>query len=448
MNTLHCIRGFLIGGLLAGVAACAGGGGLRLSDVTPEAIPSLEAQRSERPGDANVLARLGVGYFKAERYGDARTVLDTAVSLDSRNGIAAIYLGMTTEQLGDFAAARTAYQQYVTVGRSSTLRNTARQRLALVGRRELEFQAREALAAESSLARTPPDAGTIAVMPFSYTGTNPEIQPLTRGLAQLLITDLARSRQLRVLERERMQAMVNEMRLGDSARTDPQSAVRSGRMLRAERVVQGSLAEVGDGLRADAAVVDVSTAGVGTPANASNQLERLFDLEKALVFGIFGALGIQLSDAERAAIEQRPTANLQAFLAYSRGLEAEDRGDFAGAATAFGEAAALDPGFIAAAQGMAAANDLSAAAGQTVAQVEVAVVQNSAPDAGPPAPSTSDALANTVQTVNPTPTGQAVQDVSSTPTTPPPQRDPTAEGTGTEGPKPTTGTVVIIIRRP
>jgi len=29
-------------------AACAGGGGLRVSDITPEQIPEYEAQRAER----------------------------------------------------------------------------------------------------------------------------------------------------------------------------------------------------------------------------------------------------------------------------------------------------------------------------------------------------------------------------------------------------------------
>jgi TolB-like protein len=432
--------------LLLLLAGCAGGGALRVSDITPEAIPGLEQARAQHPGDAATLARLGVAYFKAGRYADARQALDSAVVRDGRNGIAAIYLGMTTEALGDFPAARLAYQHYIDIARSGELRETARRRFALVGQHELEFQARQALAQEASLSQQPPEANTVAVMPFSYSGTNPQIQPLTRGFAQLVVTDLTKSRQIRVLERERMQAIVNEMHLADSGRADPQMALRSGRLLRAARVVQGTLAERGSDLRVDAAVVDVASAGVAASAGATDALNRLFDLEKQVVFSIFTNLGIQLSDQERAAINQRPTQNVQAFLAYSRGLEAQDRGDYSGARDAFGEAAGLDPSFHAATQGASAASDLSIAAQQTTAQVEASVVQNQgAAGGGVSDEAKRDALQQASNNVNPTQTAQQNTQQQQTQA---PARQPGAEVTNTQGTPPATGTVVIVIRRP
>jgi TolB-like protein len=435
-------------GLLLTLAGCAAGGALRVSDITPESIPGLEQSRDQRPGDATALARLGVAYFKADRFADARQALDTAVARDARNGIAAIYLGMATEAVGDFPAARAAYQHYIDISRSGELRETAHRRLALVGRHEMEFQARQALAQEDALAQMPPEANTVAVMPFSYSGTNEEIQPLTRGFAQLVVTDLAKSRQIRVLERERMQAIVNELHLADSGRVDAQTALRSGRLLRAARVVQGTLAEQGSDLRVDAAVVDVASAGVAASTGASDALNRLFDLEKQVVYSIFTNLGIQLSDQERSAIEQRPTQNLQAFLAYSRGLEAEDRGDYAGAREAFGEAAGLDPSFRAAAQSAISASDLSFAAQQTTAEVEAVVQQNQVAEGGGGVTDVAkrDALLQVSNSVNPTQTvltnaDQQQQSLA-------PSRQPQSEATNTQGTAPPTGTLVIVIRRP
>ncbi|MGD0484801.1 MAG: tetratricopeptide repeat protein [Gemmatimonadales bacterium] len=432
------------------LGGCAGGGALRVSDITPEAIPALEQARAQRPGDAATLARLGVAYFKAGRFADARQALDSAVARDARNGLAAIYLGMATEAVGDFPAARTAYQHYVDIARSGELRETARRRLALVGRHEMEFQARQALAHEASLSQQAPEANTVAVMPFGYTGTNAQIQPLSRGFAQLVVTDLAKSRQIRVLERERMQAMMDEMRLSDSGRADPQTALRSGRMLRASRVVQGTLAERGSDLLVSAAVVDVASAGVAASTNNSDALNRLFDLEKQVVLSIFTNLGIQLSDQERAAINQRPTQNVQAFLAYSRGLEAQDRGDYSGARDAFGEAAGLDPSFHAATQGASAASDLSIAAQQTTAQVEAAVVQNQAATGGGVTDEARrDALQQASNNVNPTQTVQQnTEQQQQQQQTQAPARQPGAEVTNTQGTPPATGTVVIVIRRP
>ncbi len=441
--------------LVLSCGACAAGGGIRVSDVTPQQIPSLEAEKGRRPDDPNVLAQLGVAYFKAERYTDARPVLDTAVARDPGNGVAEIYLGMTAEQTGDFATARSAYQRYIGLARSSELKTAAQQRLALVGRRELEYQARQALASETTLMTMPPESNTVAVMPFSYTGSNQDVRPLGRGLAQLLVTDLAKSRQLRVLERERMQAMLDEMKLSDSGRVDQATAARSGHLLRAARVVQGSLADLsGNQLLVNAVVVDVATAAAqpGSATQGRDQLDRLFDLEKQIAMGIFNAMGIQLAPAEQEAVNQRPTQNLQAFLAYSRGLLAEDNGDYGAAEAAFNDAATLDPSFGAARQGAASAGELNAASQQTVGQVEQNVSRTETIQTPPPSTSdaTQTALTNGLNTVVQTNGSQTSGDNGGQQQGGQPNgnRNNTSEVTNTEGAAPPTGTVVIIIKRP
>ena len=439
----------LLAGLPLVAAACGGGTALQLNDVTPQSVPALQAERAQKPNDAMVATRLGVAYFRANQLPEARAVLDTAVERDPQNGIAAIYRGMTAESQGDFLAARTSYDQFIRVARSNELKSAARQRLALVDRRELEYSARQALSQEAELSQLPPEPNTVAVMPFGYTGANEEIRPLSRGFAQLIVTDLARSRQLRVLERERMQAMLDEMRLSEQGRTDPQSAARSGRMLRAGRVVQGSLTDQDNVLRATGAVVDVNTAGVAPGADAALPLNRLFDMEKVFVFDLFNAMGITLTEAERAAINQRPTQNLQAFLAWSRGLEAEDRGDFVGAQEQYNQAVRLDPSFSAASASAQTVSDIQQASSQSVADVDVMVTANAGAETGtgPTSETTRDALANASDGTNPGGTTLTDPAREQTPTQPPDQRKPT-DATGNTGIGRPTATIRIIIPRP
>jgi tetratricopeptide (TPR) repeat protein len=434
--------------LVLACGACATGGAIRVSDVTPQSIPSLEAMRSRQPQDANTLTRLGVAYFKAGRFQEARPVLDTASARDPGNGVAAIYLGMTAEQLGEFARARTAYGHYITIASDAGLKRTAQQRLALADRNEMEYQARQALANEASLAAMPPESNTVAVMPFSYGGADSTIQPLGRGLAQLLVTDLAKSRQVRVLERERMQAIVNELKLSDSARAAPATALRSGRLLRAARVVQGSIADrPGSQLEVDATVVDVGTAGVQATARGRDLLSRLFEIEKQLALTLFNNMGIQLTPAERDAINQRPTENLQAFLIYSRGLEAQDHGDFGAAQADFNRAATLDPNFRAATQSAATATNLSAASQQSVSQVETGVSQTQTLQ-GPASPPVADALVQGSNSVNPTNGSQTADQGGGTNTGQQTVRNTTSDFTNTAGGHPSVGSIIIIIRRP
>jgi len=445
------LRGYRVMRLALALAcgACATGGPVRVSDVTPQSIPTLEAQRGQRPQDANVLTQLGVAYFKAGRYRDARPVLDTAVAGDPTSGVAAIYLGMTAEQLGDFAAARAAYQRYIGVATNNDLKRTARERLVLVDRNELTYQARQAVLNEAGLAAMPPESNTVAVMPFTFTGADTAIQPLGRGLAQLLVTDLAKSRQIRVLERERMQAILTELKLSDSAQTDPSTALRSGHLLRAARVVQGAVAGLpGNQLQVSAAVVNVTTAGVAAAAQQRDQLARVFDLEKQLALSLFTSMGIQLTPAEEQAIEQRPTQNVQAFLLYSRGLEAQDRGDFAAARAAFTQASALDPSFRAASQSAATATSLSAASQQSVAQVETAVSQTTTIQGPTPPAPVQDALNQATNTINPTTSSNTAQSTGTTTQSPTTERSPLPDATGTLGGQRVTGSVVIIVKRP
>jgi len=435
--------------LLAACGACATGGAIRTSDVTPQSIPSLEAERAQHPQDNNALTRLGVAYFKAGRFRDARPVLDTVAAREPSNGVAALYLGMTAEQLGDFAAARAAYQHYIGIAGDAGLKRAAQQRLSLVSRNEMEYQARQALASEATLAAMPPESNTVAVMPFVYRGTDSTLEPLGRGMAQLLVTDLAKSRQIRVLERERMQAIVSELKLSDSARTAPATALRSGHLLRAAEVVQGSLgSQPGNQLQVIAAVVDVRSAGLRGQAQGRGVLDQVFDVEKQVALQLFASLGIQLSPAEREAINQRPTQNLQAFLAYSRGLEAQDHGDFGAAQADFDRASALDPGFRAAAAGAANATNLSAASQQSVGQVESVVSQTTTIGGAPPAP-VDDALIQASNNVAPTSGAETSNQNGGGGTSPPNNRtNSTVDATNTSGGQRVTGTIVIIIRRP
>jgi TolB-like protein len=188
-------------------------------------------------------------------------------------------------------------------------------------------------------------------MPLRFNGADSSLRPLGRGLAELLTTDLSRSSKLTVLERARIQAVVDELALQRSGQTDAATNVRAGRLLRAGRLVQGSILQLdGSQLRVDAAVVDVPTTEVRGVAQGSDQIEQLFALEKRIALDLFDQLGVPLTVAERNAIEQRPTRSLAAFLAYSRGLTAEDEGRYDDASRFYRDALRLDPGFDAALQ--------------------------------------------------------------------------------------------------
>ncbi len=349
-------------------------GAVRNPEVTPTDLAALEARQAGHPGDADVLTDVGVAFYQAKSYARARDVLLAALALRPDGFRAQAHLGLSYEGLGRFDEALAVYRRAQGMKASGAERRSVELRLVGLTRERLAAEARRAVAEERTLAATPPVPNSVAVLPWTYLGTDPQLRPLERGLAHLVVTDLSRVSRLTLLERERVQALTDELALSGSARVETGTAARSGRMLGAADVVQGAIRETPDGgLRLDANVVSAATAEVRASSTASDRLAQLFTMEKSLVFDLLERMGIPLTPAERRALGERPTADLQAFLAFSGGLEAEDRGDFGAATRLFQEAAVRDPSFRAARDRAARSAHAGQATGMTPARLSLLV---------------------------------------------------------------------------
>jgi TolB-like protein len=437
------------------VGATAGlvlGAGCASVQPTPQvAITRLEAQRAASPKSVDVLRALGIQYYKAQRYADARTALTDAAKIAPTDGVVALYLGMSAEAMNDMPAAKAAYASYLKVGRTQRVRRQLEGRLAAMQRRELQTAAKAAIAQEATLSTTPGSKTTVAVMPFHFSGPDSSLQPLERGFADLLATDLSRVKALTIVERARLQAILDEIKLSQTGAVDSTTAVRAGKLIQAGTLVQGSLLQNGDKLRTDAAVVSVATSALSPSGAAEEQsLDHLFDMEKRIALALVSTLGVQITTAERNAIEQRPTKSLQAFLAYSQGLAYEDQGRFDDASRAYANAARIDPGFgVAATKSIQTAN-MSIGSGsaatleaslQGTSEGAVVTAANNG-SANPTGQSTSSAQ-SAAESLNPSSVAAATGGGSTGGATP--ATDPSS-GTGADNPA--KAKVVIVIKPP
>lgn len=434
-SRLNLLSSLTLAGTLAGCAS-----GMSGPQVKPEELPALEAETKARPNDSQLFTRLGIGYYTAKNWGRAHDALSTAVSIDKTNYRALIYLGLSDEEMGQFDSARAHYVTARSLANSATRRSELDNRLVLLTRREMVASAQQAIAQEATLSQAPPEANTVAVMPFHYAGADTSLAPLGRGLTQLVVNDLGQVTRLKLLERERVQALTDEMKLTEEGRVDPATGARSGRLLRADQVVQGTLqdAAAASNLRLDANVVNTTTAQVTANGSATDQLQQIFDAEKAVVLQLLERMGITLTPAEQQSIQQRPTRNLQAFLAFSRGLVAEDDGNYSAAAGFFNQAAAADPGFQAAKAQGAKSAQMSQAQGQQPQQLA---------GNGPTTP--NGGLLQLSDGVNPS-IGGGVNNLIGNGSVPPLNRPPVPESGGGDNVVNGSlgGTIVIVIPRP
>ncbi len=424
-----------------------------------DGVTRLERSRSSRPNDPAVARSLGIAYYKAGRFPDARAHLDHAVRLNPRDGAAALYLGLTAEQQKDMPGAKAAYETYVRYGKTSKVRKQLEARLAAMTRLELQATAKAAVAQEQQLATQAGSLTTVAVMPLRFVGPDATLQPLERGMAELITTDLSRSNQLVVVERARLQALLNEIQLQQSGATDSTTNVRAGKIIQAGRIVNGQILQSAERLRVDAAIVNTTTALVSGGATNENTLEELFAIEKAIVLQLFDSLGVKLTSAQRKELDDRPTRSLPAFLAYSRGLSLEDQGRYEDAARSYQDAFRLDPSFFQAqakgAQTTAAAQgiQMSASSIETnlVGTAEANVAQKSVEGQAPASPGGGQNGAGTMaDQVNPSAAGGATSAAgggSSGGGTGTPDKDPVGAATGAESTA-KSATVRIVVKVP
>jgi TolB-like protein len=232
-------------------------------------------------------------------------------------------------------------------------------------RRMLQADMRALVQQEREWTADSASTNAVAVFPLLYQGTNPEYAALSKGLAEMFITDLSQVKSLEVVDRLRVQALFDEMALGQTGLVDETTAAKFGNLIRAGKIVRGAYSVPDERqLRVDMAFWDVQKQQFPNPASRNDLLQNLFQLEKALVFQVIEDMGIELTPAEREKIQRLPTENLRAFLYYCAGLAQEDAGNYAQAARAYLRAAELDPEFSWAAQKAELMEDLNLVSGE------------------------------------------------------------------------------------
>jgi tetratricopeptide (TPR) repeat protein len=341
--------------------------------ATPADIPTLEEEARQRPGAAPIRLRLAAAYLAAGRCEAAVQQAREGLQLAEDNVLGPLVIGGCQEREGRYDLAAETYTSFA--DRHPRARGAAalRAKSHTAIRQGAVLAARQALDREAELTTLAPEPRTLAVLPMTVVGDT-TYHALSRGLAELLITDLAVIRSFRILERMQIGALLEELRLAQQDRVEPATAARMGRLLRAERMVQGVAAITSDRAPVRLQLTVVGADGTAVPGEeVSGRFRDLLDLEKQLVVGLGRQLGVEITEAERQRILRQGPRNLAAFLAYSHGLEAFDRGDYAAAARHFAEAVSADPTFTAAQQARQAALAAPVVQGATGGEVEAVV---------------------------------------------------------------------------
>ena len=189
-------------------------------------------------------------------------------------------------------------------------------------------------------------ATTLAVIPFDRGAAAGDWDGLGTALAGMLVTDLSDVPGIRLVERERIDAVLGEVALGEQGFIDPGTAVKLGKGLGADLLLLGTYSVVGGTFVLDARLVDPANGEVRQSANATGTIAKFADAEKALVQAVLEDLDIVLAeDARLRMVGRVPTTRLDALAAYGRGAALSREGKIEDARAAYRAALAADPAF-------------------------------------------------------------------------------------------------------
>ncbi|MCH8956045.1 tetratricopeptide repeat protein [candidate division KSB1 bacterium] len=311
-----------------------------------EAIALLKQAEKEKPDSYKIKRDLGIAFYSARRFDEALAKLQRARDLKPDDSKTAFYHGLTYEAKGMLNEAIGEYKGYMTLKGSRKFKKEISKRIRQLTLEKISAEITEALAQEQNINVGAIPDNTVAVLSFKNLGNSREYDPLQKGLAQMLITDLAKVKKLKVVERLKLQTLLAEIELGSSGVVDAATAPRVGKLLGAKKLVNGAFTDLaGDDFRIDASLTETATSKVLQVDEVTGKLDKLFQMQKELAFSIIDDLGVQLSKEEREAIQKIPTESLLAFIAYSKGLDFEDKGMFSQARQAYQKAVQLDPNF-------------------------------------------------------------------------------------------------------
>ena len=185
----------------------------------------------------------------------------------------------------------------------------------------------------------------LAVLSFEDLTRDANLAPLSRGLSEMMTTDLALSEDLQLVERAQLEKVLGELKLQRTAAFDPATAAKVGKGLGAAFVAVGSYQLAEKQLRIDVRVVDVSKGTVFVSGSQTGDAAQVFALESQLATLVMEKLGAKLTALASKRLGVGGSTKLDAVLSWSKAVTAQDAGDVATARAALNAAVAADPAF-------------------------------------------------------------------------------------------------------
>jgi TolB-like protein len=300
------------------------------------------------PDDAKKKLEDGASLYKSAKFDEAIELLDQLIKqpdLDIEVHKEALrYLGRSYTAKGNYDKTKESLLTLLKLEPPMVLFNPDYEPPVFM---KLYYESRKEFSGSYAVERPDPGMKTMAIIDFKNRSVmkKEQFDPMEQGFADLLINRLNNSTDLKVIERERIKWILDEMKLQDQY--DMEGAVRMGKQLGVQTVLLGSFIIYNDEIWLGGRLVKVETSEILLTDEVRGDLEDFFTLVDQLGNKIAGKIKANIKAAAKPEEGEPQTyaPSLDAIMSYSAGLSYLEREDYKNAYAKFTEALDIDPGY-------------------------------------------------------------------------------------------------------
>lgn len=172
-------------------------------------------------------------------------------------------------------------------------------------------------------------AKTIAVLYFENNSVvdKEKLDPLKKGLADMMITEMSKIKGIKVVERQRIQSIIEELNLSETDMVDKSTTQKMGKILGAQVMLFGGFSNLfHDKLRIDMRIVRTETGETLKAEEETGELDEFLTMLQSLVKKIASDLEVKLSSEDADRLEATKDGNFQGYVTFAKALNYEDEG--------------------------------------------------------------------------------------------------------------------------
>ncbi len=312
-----------------------------------QSLQKFTEAEAKHPEDFRLNRSTGIVYFKLGEYNRASYWFKKTHTINPADELTSLYLGMIYEKKNAYDSALAQYRHYDSKNHFSSVKGQIKSRIAKINKLKIEQEVKDAIWREKEKQPLSFPTNTVGVLYFQNVSKIAKWDFLLKGIAELIAIDLTNIKSLEVVERQKLQQLVDNLAIEHNDMFDPATVPRCGRLLGASTLIMGVFTASSDEqIHISAMPISTATgAALCDDIQVNGDINDLFHLEKRLILSLVENMEIQLTIEEREAILQVPTTNINAFLKFCQGLDFEDKGFFKEARTEFEQAVSIDHDF-------------------------------------------------------------------------------------------------------